>query len=172
MGKYSKTILIVLVVFLLGINIAVIITYRTHLKNDEQALEQIEDIPPRQFGNFIAQELDLDASQEEQFRDFRRLYNRSANRTLMAMNGVRSRMARELKSVGPDRDQLDKLAGQLGEMHKRLKILTFDYYCNMQSVLRPEQQEKLSVLFQSMLSAPVHSPGRSPRSERSQMRNY
>jgi hypothetical protein len=42
----------------------------------------------------------------------------------------------------------------------------------MQSVLRPEQQEKLVVLFQSMLSAPVHGPERNPRSERSQMRNY
>jgi len=167
MGKYSKTVLIVLVVFLLGINIAVIITYRAHLKNDEQAMEQIEDIPPRQFGIFIAEELGLDASQQAQFRDFRRTYNRSANRTLMAMNGVRSRMARELRSVDPDRDQLDQLAGELGEMHKRLKILTFDYYCNMQSVLRPEQQEKLSVLFQSMLSAPVHGSGRNPRGERS-----
>jgi hypothetical protein len=66
--------------------------------------------PCRQFGNFIAQELDLDASQQEQFRDFRRVYNRSANRTLMAMNSVRSRMARELRSVDPDRDQLDQLA--------------------------------------------------------------
>lgn len=167
MGKYTKTVLIVLVVFLLGINIAVIITYRTHLKNDEEALEQIEDIPARQFGNYIAQELDLDVSQQEQFRDFRRVYNRSANRTLMAMNGVRSRMARELRSVDPDRDQLDQLAGELGEMHKTLKILTFDYYCNMQSVLRPDQQEKLSVLFQSMLSAPVYGAGRNPRGERS-----
>ena len=65
MGKYTKTVLIVLVVFLLGINIAVIITYRTHLKNDEEALDQIEDIPARQFGNYIAQELDLDVYQQE-----------------------------------------------------------------------------------------------------------
>ena len=167
MGKYSKTALIVLIVFLLGINIAVIITYRTHLKNDEKALEQVEDIPPRQFGIFIAQELQLDDAQQGKFRDFRRIYNRSANRTLMAMNGVRNRMARELRSVDPNREELDKLAGELGEMHKTLKILTFDYYCNMQSVLRPDQQEKLSVLFQSMLSAPVYGAGRNPRGERS-----
>ena len=167
MGKYSKTALIVLIVFLLGINIAVIITYRTHLKNDEKALEQVEDIPPRQFGIFIAQELQLDDAQQGKFRDFRRIYNRSANRTLMAMNGVRNRMARELRSVDPNREELDKLAGELGEMHKTLKILTFDYYCNMQSVLRPDQQEKLSVLFQSMLSAPVYGSGRNPRGERS-----
>ena len=146
MGKYSKTALIVLIVFLLGINIAVIITYRTHLKNDEKALEQVEDIPPRQFGIFIAQELQLDDAQQGKFRDFRRIYNRSANRTLMAMNGVRNRMARELRSVDPNREELDKLAGELGEMHKTLKILTFDYYCNMQSVLRPDQQEKLCIL--------------------------
>jgi Spy/CpxP family protein refolding chaperone len=171
MGKYSKTALIILVVFLLGTNIAVIVTYRAHLNKDQKAVEQVKDIPPRQFGNFIAQELDLDASQQEQFRDFRRIYNRSAKRTLMAMNGVRNRMAWELRSVDPNRDHLDKLAGELGEMHKTLKILTFDYYCNMQSVLRPEQQEKLSVLFQSMLS-PVQGYGRNPRGERGQMRNY
>ena len=50
MRKISRTTLIVLVVFLLGTNIAVIITYRAHLKRDLQETEQTADMPPRQFG--------------------------------------------------------------------------------------------------------------------------
>jgi Spy/CpxP family protein refolding chaperone len=164
MLKFSKTALVILVVFLIGTNIAVIVTYHSHLKRDLQETEQSIDIPPRQFGSFIAAELNLDDMQQTQFREFRRSYNRSANKTMASMNGIRNRMARELKAVHPDRKKLEELAGILGQKHKELKILTFDYYFNMQSVLSPEQQDKLAILFQSMLSVP--GPGQGYRGER------
>ena len=164
MRKISRTTLIVLVVFLLGTNIAVIITYRAHLKRDLQETEQTADMPPRQFGSYIASELELYEMQLTKFREFRRSYNRSANRTVASMTVIRNRMARELNSVQPDREQLSRLAEALGERHKDLKIITFDYYFNMLSVLEPGQSEKLATYFQSMLSAP--GPGQRYGGER------
>ena len=164
MRKISRTTLIVLVVFLLGTNIAVIITYRAHLKRDLQETEQTADMPPRQFGSYIASELELNEMQLTKFREFRRSYNRSANRTVASMTVIRNRMARELNSVQPDREQLSRLAEALGERHKDLKIITFDYYFNMLSVLEPGQSEKLATYFQSMLSAP--GPGQRYGGER------
>jgi Spy/CpxP family protein refolding chaperone len=80
------------------------------------------------------------------------------------MTVIRNRMARELNSVQPDREQLSRLAEALGERHKDLKIITFDYYFNMLSVLEPGQSEKLATYFQSMLSAP--GPGQRYGGER------
>lgn len=166
MRKISRTALIILVVFLLGTNIAVIITYRAHLTRDLQQTEQTADIPsrqadipPRPFGNYIASELELDDTQQAKFMEFRRLYNRSANRTVASMNVIRNRMARELNSVRPSREKLSQLAEALGEKHRDLKIITFDYYFNMLSVLNQEQSEKLATLFQSLLSAPGPGQG-------------
>lgn len=159
MRKLSKTFLVILVVFLIGTNIATIITYYSCLKQDLRETEQATDIPPRQFDNFVIAELNLDDMQQTQFRRFRRSYNRSANKTMASMNGIRNRMARELKAADPDREKLEELAEILGQKHKELKMLTFDYYFNMQSVLSPEQQDRLSILFQSMLSVPGQGHG-------------
>lgn len=147
-----KTILLILVVFLLGTNVAIIITYRHHLSSELKISEIRDDIPDSQMGTFFIEKLDLNIQQQERFREFRRNYNRSANTTLWKMQEIRGNMAKALNSTKPDREYLDRLASQLGENHRQLKGLTFDYYINMQSVLDSGQQKKMAELFQAMLT--------------------
>ncbi len=147
-----KVLLIVLVAFLLGTNVAVIITYQNHLRLEPKETEKRIVVPDTQLGRFFYDELKLDANQQDQFRTFRRTYNQSASKVMRDMEEVRAKMMKELDAAHPDRLQLDELADQLGENHKKLKGLTFDYYFNMQSVLKEEQQSKMVDIFQAMLT--------------------
>lgn len=148
----SKTILTMLVVFLLGTNIASILTFRNHLKSEDIAIKPKIEIPDSQFGMFFNEALNLNTEQQDKFREFRRKYNRSANQKLFEMEQIREEMAIMLKTSIPDRKNLNLLAEQLGQKHRELKGLTFDYYFNMQSVLDKVQQEKMIDIFQAMLT--------------------
>lgn len=161
----SKLILVLLVVFLLATNIAVVISYQRHLQDDTQTSKKRIEVPETQLGRFFKDELNLNNEQNIEFRNFRQSYNRSANKVLGEMLEIRNEMLGELNKKTPQRDKLDKLADQLGEKHKQLKGLTFDYYLNMQSVLDDVQQEKMVEIFQAMLTdegyaeTPQRGPG-------------
>ena len=143
---------IALIVFLLVTNITTIITYRNHLAEEQRIGEYREDLPESRIGPYLRDVLELNENQMEEFRTFRRTYNRSVNRLLNEMQGVRDEMVEVLKSKQPNRTKLDNLAADLGQKHKELKGLTFDYYFNMQSVLAEEQKELMVDIFQAMLT--------------------
>lgn len=148
----GKTIWIVLVIFLLGTNITMMVSYRNHLKSDVVDTGNKVGVPDSQLGRFFNEELDLTADQQEHFRAMRRKYNRNANQILSQMNTVRNQMGRVLESVHPDKDQFDTLAEKLGQNHVELKQLTFEYYNELQEVLNPDQQSRMVEIFQSMLN--------------------
>ena len=148
----ARAILLLLVLFLLATNITVVIIYRNHLNSEEQPLQQQIEVPDSQLGRFFDAQLNLNSDQHKKFRSFRQQYNRSANKLLQDMQIIRNGMVGELNQVKPNRDRLDAMANELGEKHKQLKKVTFDYYFNLQSVLDSVQQQKMSVIFQSMLT--------------------
>lgn len=145
-------ILLVLVVFLIATNVSTILTYQKHL-SEEHSVEQVKiEMPDSRIGRFFKDELQLDEDQMNSFRECRRTYNRSANSLLTNMHVVREKMVEELKQVVPERKKLDDLAQILGDYHRDLKGLTFDYYFSMQEVLNEEQQDKMVTIFQAMLT--------------------
>ncbi len=148
----TKITLLILVFFLLGTNVAVIATFWAHKQSEATSAKNKIEIPDKQFGRFFSDELNLNNDQQERFREFRRKYNRSANQTLSEMQEIRNEMALALKTAHPDRKRLDKLGEKLGEKHRELKGLTFDYYFNMQGILDEGQQEKMVEIFQAMLT--------------------
>lgn len=162
MRVISKNILLLVVVLLLGTNIATIATYLAHKSSDAREGKRKTEIPDTQMGRFFADTLNLDGIQQDQFREFRRKYNRSANKKLSEMSIIRNEMARTLNSTKPDKANFYHLANELGEKHREIKELTFDYYLEMQSVLNEEQQEIMVGIFQAMLTetgdakTPVH----------------
>ncbi|HRQ31047.1 MAG TPA: hypothetical protein PLU49_13275 [Saprospiraceae bacterium] len=160
--KHLKTILIIFVFFLLGTNVATIMVYQKHIDRDRNVLRYRMELPNEKLGRYINGELNLSGSQTDQFRKFRRQYNRKANGILDDMQGIRAEMLEIFKSTEPDRQKYDKLAADLGAKHCKLKELTFDYYFNMLSVLEEDQKPKMSEIFEAMLTSegfaktPVH----------------
>ena len=150
--QHFKTILIIIVFFLLGSNIATVMVYQKHIDRDRNVLRHRLELPDNRIGRYINRELDLNDEQINQFRQFRRKYNRTANGILGDMEDIRSGMLDIFKSTTPDKKEYEKLAADLGAKHIELKELTFDYYANMLSVLDESQKQKMSEVFEAMLT--------------------
>ena len=148
----TRTILLIIIVFLLGTNVAVIVTFRNHLKSEHEVEKPKIEVPDQRLGRFFRDQLELDNSQQMKFREFRQIYHRSTNTIILEMQEIREDMVNRLKKKKPNRSKLNDLATKLGDRHIQLKQLTFDYYLNMQSVLNEDQQDKMAEIFQAMLT--------------------
>ncbi len=150
--KKTVNILILMVVFLIGTNVAVIINYQNHLRKERKVMMHRVEMPDFQSGQYFRDALQLNEEQVIQFRQYRQSYNRQANRVLSDMQTIRHSMLKQLESVKPNPEKLHSLSDDLGNKHKELKELTFEYYFNLQSVLDPEQQKIMVDIFQAMLT--------------------
>lgn len=147
-----KNIYLLIIVFLLATNVAVIITFRNHLRSEKPNIEDKIEVPNSRLGRFFREELELNSVQHQKFRGFRQHYHQTTNKLLGDMQVIRNTILHELNNRNPNRKKLDKLAHKIGEMHTELKGLTYDYYLNMQGVLNESQQDKMVNIFQSMLT--------------------
>ncbi|MDA3816824.1 MAG: periplasmic heavy metal sensor [Prolixibacteraceae bacterium] len=150
-----KSILFLLVLLLLGTSIAVIVTYRNHLNNEQAIISNNNGetivVPDQQIGRFFRDTLNLNPEQQQQFRTYRREYHRNANDILIDLQQIRAEMTNLLSQSQLNNTELDNLANQLGERHAQLKKETFNYYYNLRNELDDEQQVTLEQIFRSML---------------------
>ncbi len=158
-------ILVIIVVFLLGTNIAVIGNYYSHLRKERRVMIHRMEMPDFQTGQYYRDALQLNNEQIVKFRQYRQSYNRQANRVLAEMQTIRSNMLKNLESVTPDYDKLHTLSDELGDKHKVLKELTFEYYFNLQGALEPAQQKTMADIFQAMLAYEGHADTPNHRQE-------
>ena len=135
-----------------GTNVAVIINYQNHLRKERRVMIHRMEMPDFQSGQYFRDALQLNEEQVIQFRQYRQSYHRMANRVLSEMQNIRGRMLKKLESVEPVNEELQSLSDDLGNKHKVLKELTFEYYYNLQGVLDPEQQKVMVDIFQAMLT--------------------
>lgn len=164
MRKVPHTVWIVLVVFLLATNITFIVSSRMQRRNSTEQLQEmspeseqdslLDFTPSERPAGLLMRQLNLNTEQQTQFRQFHRVFNRSANDILSQMEIIRSAMADELKASKPNKEALDTLAHDLGEKHKELKLLTFQYYFQMKEILDSEQQKLFVDVFGDILSEP------------------
>jgi len=178
MRKIPYTVWIVLVVFLLATNITFIVSSRMQRRNSTKQLQEmspeseqdslLDFTPSERPAGLLMRQLNLNTEQQTQFRQFHRVFNRSANDILSQMETIRSAMADELKASKPNKEALDTLAHNLGENHKELKLLTFQYYFQMKEILDSEQQKLFVDVFADILSEPdirLQTPRQGPRQQ-------
>lgn len=178
MRKIPYTVWIVLVVFLLATNITFIVSSRMQRRNSTEQLQEmspeseqdslLDFTPSERPAGLLMRQLNLNTEQQTQFRQFHRVFNRSANDILSQMETIRSAMADELKASKPNKEALDTLAHNLGENHKELKLLTFQYYFQMKEILDSEQQKLFVDVFADILSEPdirLQTPRQGPRQQ-------
>ena len=74
-------------------------------------------------------------------------------------------MVDELGKPEPDRELLNSLTKEIGELHTQLKNATIDYYLDMKTICDESQKVKLNEIFKSMLkqNEDVKLPGRQGR---------
>lgn len=161
--------LIWVVVILLATNLSMAVTFLYHKQQDKKAAQQTKEspveVPAEQRTRFFREQLNLSLEQVNLFRELNRNYNRTARDITFRLEKLRSEMVDELGKPEPDRELLNSLTKEIGELHTQLKNATIDYYLDMKIICDESQKVKLNEIFKSMLkqNEDVKLPGRQGR---------
>lgn len=148
--------LVWIIVILVATNLSTIGSFYYHrlteLKAEKARQEEQTTIPGDQRTRFFRDELSLNDTQLDEFRDINRTFNRTARGIEMNLVTLREDLINELGAQNPDSIRLEKLADEIGENHRELKQVTAKFYLNMRKICTADQQQKLHSIFQSMLN--------------------
>lgn len=154
-NKYR--ILVWVIVILIATNLSTIGSFFYHreheMKGSEIEKEDQTSIPGDQRTRFFRDELNLNEDQIDQFREINRAFNHSARIIETNLSQLRQELIQELGSQQSDTTKLNALALQVGEDHRKLKLVTIDFYRDMKNLCNSDQQEKLNHIFQDMLNS-------------------
>lgn len=150
----NKTrLLIWIIVILVAVNVAAIISGLVFSSERRNKFPVRTDIPYNRRADLFRGQLGLDNAQRQSFMNFNREFNQRARSITGRMNSLRYRMVEELAASHPDRERLDSICVDIGQLHTELKRATVDYYLKMKSVCDPEQQVELNRFFERIINA-------------------
>jgi len=144
------------VIILLATNISMAVSFLVHKKQDQNNLEKQEqaiiNVPTEQQTKFFREQLNLTPEQMNPFREINRNYNRATNAVAHKLEDLRIEMVGELGKEHPDKNRLNEITTEIGNLHKELKNITIEYYQQMNNVCDRQQREKLNAIFMSMVN--------------------
>lgn len=147
--------LVWVIVILVATNLSMAVTFLYHKQQDIKSSKQLQEtaieVPTEQRTRFFREQLNLAPEQVTQFRELNRNYNRTAWEITHQLERLRAEMVEEMGMPEADRQRLDEITKEIGELHTRLKNVTIDYYMGMKTASDEEQKEKLNEIFKSML---------------------
>lgn len=171
MGSNNRhRILVWIIVVLAVMNITTFITIgyhvyqtkRTEAVSGSQDTKQIETDAAQFSGRYFRDQLDLTDDQMNVFREFNSGFRTEARDVTIQLAEKRKLMFDEMVRENSDTVKLNRLSGEIGTLHNRLKVLTYKYYLDLKHLTNPEQQKKLENLFGSMFNndAQMRFPGK------------
>ncbi len=152
-NKYR--ILIWIIVILVATNFSMGISFLYHKQQDKKRLEQAKqeaiELPAQRRTRFFRQQLNLQPEQMDAFRELNREFNHTAWRITHELEYLRMEMVEALGETGPDKEKLQAIAEEIGNLHSELKKKTIVYYLAMREECSEAQREKLNQIFMSAL---------------------
>ncbi len=155
-----------LIILLLITNITTITTILVHGHRQHERMRDggfLENpnhrtSPNRNFDPFMESELGLNAEQKDDFKILRHEFMEQSREVMEGMRDSRIQINEELKKENPDMETLNLAAEEIGNKHKKLKLLSFEMLFKMKKVCTEEQQEKLVEVFIEMQPKPFCKP--------------
>jgi Spy/CpxP family protein refolding chaperone len=129
--------LVVLNIGLLGTIWALFVKKPAEISNDTQY--------------FMAKELQLTELQSEQLEALRAPHLVETKQLLTEIYELKQMISAELFEMSPNVEQVDELAGRIGEKYTELEQLRFQYFLEMREMFEPDQQEELEKLMGELL---------------------
>ncbi len=140
-----------LALILLAVNLSTIGSFWYHMQQERIVEENKVEMPDEFRTRFLKDQLGLNEEEKMIFRSLNRNYNHDANQIMNQLSALRSEMVQQLGNKNCDTLKLKNIAGEIGEMHRELKLTTVQFYLDMKSELNEEQQAKLYDLFSRLL---------------------
>ena len=119
----------------------------------------------RGFEHYIQRRLNLDDTQSRQYQALMRETRRNQRAIIHEMDRKRDSLMQEIASENSDSTRMDRLAGEIGNLHARLKHNTIDHFQKLRSICTPEQIPALNEMIRGMSSRqmPQHRQDRPQR---------
>jgi len=142
-----------IVIILTLVNIATLgtILYKgTCERHEEDSMG--ENKPPQSHDkNIHWKQLNLSPEQEAKFREMGKLYFDSVKVIYKLRNSLAKEIASELKKVNPNKEELNRLAAEMGNNYTRSKLLTIDHLINLKGQCRPDQIHGLDSMYYKLI---------------------
>lgn len=135
-----------ILVSLVIINVVALITIIFSNKNPIQVNNppSTENMEFRGMNYFLRHELNLSREQFEELRMMRQVSLNETSQIWLEIHGKREAMLEEIIKNEPDEAKIENLAKEMGDLHEKLKLQTFNHFLQIKNVCTPDQQKKLN----------------------------
>ena len=149
MNYFNKSKLVTwLVIFLIIINITAIFTIVFHIYFSDNSKKVSNRAGNAQ--TIIRDELMLSPDQEKKYLVLNKDYDEKSFLITSEMETKRSEMLDELSQSKPNKEKLNNIAQDIGNLHTNLKKLTIENFLAMKNICDSNQCKKLRLLFNDM----------------------
>ena len=129
------------------------------------AMHEFHDINRNQGDKFMEKELNLSEEQKKKFEESREKHHNQSKALHEEIYVLKEQLIDELFSTEVDSSKIKTLSEEIGMKQTELEMQNNTHILELKSICNPDQQEKLSMLFNEMLkrSRPdEHLPPLSP----------
>lgn len=152
----KKNILIVAIIILIIINISALATifYNKKLnapKTSELKLQQ-ERIQKSGMYGYFRESLNLSDDQFVEFKKINQEYFYKTQDIGKLLNNSRHSLLTEVSEKNADKNKIDSIAREIGNLHYELKLLTSEHFIELKNLCNDDQQLLLEEMFFKMIS--------------------
>jgi hypothetical protein len=175
--KTKKTLLISTIILLIAINISALTTIYFHNKIQTKKFVEMqnmkEEVQIQGIHRFIKNELRLNESQFELFKEKSQTNMNKLHEITLDLNRSRYRMMSEIAKKNPNTETLDDIAMEIGTLHYELKKSTINHFLELKEICNDDQQEDLQKLFMQLINDQDQNDSRKrPRDRDRNSRNH
>ncbi len=113
-------------------------------------MHEIHDMNHKQRDEFLLTELNLSEEQKKKFKESREKHHKLSIVLHEEIFVLKEQLINELFSTEVDSTKIKKLSEEIGLKQTELEMQNNAHILELKSICKPEQQEKLSLLFNEM----------------------
>lgn len=127
------------------------------LEKDEKAGDSSEKISGRYFRDKLA----FTSEQMNSFSKINQRFRSEAVSIQVQLSDIRRNMLEEMSAEKSDTSKLNNLSEELGSLHARLKVISYQYYLDIKALCNSDQKIKLKEIFKTFFDTenPIGNPG-------------
>jgi len=164
--KTKRLIVISVIAFITILNLAALGTqlYHAYFKpRISNTVERVRQHRNRQFDGFhqrLVETLMLTPEQADSFRQITHETMEESKPHIIALNQLRRELLQELSAEDPDKEKVNKLAEEIGNVHASLKKISAAHYLRLREICSPEQCRELLQIYDKMIPQGAPERGR------------
>ena len=154
MKLFDKKILIWIIIILLMVNLSIVgtIIYNSKINSQENTVsyKQNVDFSDKGLCQFLIDDLKLNTIQKEKYNKYKNEYLKNARQITSLLQNERIKLMDEMSAEKSDTVYLNTISEKIGDYHKELKKMSYNFYLNVKEICNKKQKEQLSQIFYKM----------------------